>query len=142
MLGDKHLNAPEMKGAVLISLQCELYPEAVRRDIRDLTRGDQPVEAGKVFEQFLDLPDGYQAQVMVMAEPVSGFAGKVAYRSRVWLGHESEMDPYLYRAQVHWNLEEAIRACYAMLRQAAPYCFRSRAAIDAIRGVDRKLSTG
>nr|PZN70318.1 MAG: hypothetical protein DIU55_11730 [Bacillota bacterium] len=100
------------------------------------------MDEGKVFDQFLDLPDGYQAQVMVMAEPVSGFEGVVAYRSRVWLGHEEEMDPYLYRTEVHWDLEEAIRACWAMLRQAAPLCFRSRAAIEAVRGVDRKLSTG
>jgi len=110
--------------------------------ISDTTWRERPVDEGKVFDEFLDLPDGYQAQLMVMAEPVSGFRRKVAYRSRVWLGHESEMDPYLYRAQVHWNLEEAIRACYAMLAQLAPYCFRSRAAVEAVRGVDRRLSTG
>jgi len=100
------------------------------------------LDEGKVFDLFLDLPDGYQVQLMVMAEPLSGSGRKVAYRSRVWLGHENEMDPYVYRWQICWDLEEAIRTCYALLWQAAPQCFRSRAALEAVRGVDRKLSTG
>ncbi|MBP2018311.1 hypothetical protein J2Z79_001712 [Symbiobacterium terraclitae] len=100
------------------------------------------MEEGKVFDQFLDLPDGYQAQLMVMAEALPGVRPHLAYRSRVWLGHESEMDPYLHRSQVCWSLDEAIRTCYAMLRQAAPQCFHSRAAVEAVEGVDRKPPTG
>ena len=118
------------------------FPSGPSVGIYERTWRERPVDEGKVFDQFLHLPDGYQAQVMVMAEPVSGLEGKVAYRSRVWLGHEDEMDPYLYCTEVHWDLQEAIRACWAMLRQLAPHCFRSRAAIEAVKGVDRKLPTG
>lgn len=90
------------------------------------------MEETKVFDQFLDLPDGYQVQLMVMAEPLTGSRRQeVVYRSRIWLGHESEMDPMLHRSQVRWELEAAIDACYSMLVQSAPHCFESVTALQA-----------
>jgi len=83
----------------------------------------------KLFDRFLTLPDGYQVQLMVMG----GRAGGGFYRSRIWLGHESESEPMLYRCQMHPEFRQSVDACYSLMLQSAPQVFGSAAALAAVQ---------
>lgn len=83
----------------------------------------------KLFDRFLTLPDGYQVQLMVMGRS----AGRGFYRSRIWLGHESESEPMLYRGQVHPEFRLAVDACYSLMLHSAPQVFHSPAALAAVQ---------
>lgn len=106
---------------------------------RDPIKGGGGVmEEGKLFDRFLDLPDGYQVQLMVLAEPLEDPVNEVVYRSRIWLGHESQMDPMLHIGESHWELRRAIDSCFSMLLQHAPRVFDSPVALAA---VDQEVHT-
>lgn len=83
----------------------------------------------KLFDRFLTLPDGYQVQLMVMG----GRTGGCCYRSRIWLGHESESEPMLYRCQMHPDFGRSVDACYSLMLQNAPKVFGSAAALAAVQ---------
>ncbi|MFZ5814398.1 MAG: hypothetical protein ACOY93_03740 [Bacillota bacterium] len=90
------------------------------------------MEEGKLFDQYMELPDGYQVQLMVLMEIPASRPRVAVYRSRLWIGHESEPDPMIYKSQEHVELRRAIDACYSMLLKSAPLAVGSPTAIEAI----------
>lgn len=90
------------------------------------------VDEGKLFDQYFDLPEGYQVQLMVLMDIPSQRPRVAVYRSRVWIGHESESDPMFYKSQEHEELRRSIDACYSMLLKSAPGVIDSPAALEAL----------
>lgn len=93
-------------------------------------------DENKVFDGYFELPDGYQVQLMVLRDYPSGKGrrGKPSvFRSRVWIGHASEPEPLVYRAQEHPELQVAIDACYSLLLIGAEGVVGSLAAMAAIQ---------
>jgi hypothetical protein len=94
------------------------------------------MEEAKVYEAFVELPDGYEVQVMVLQDypggrPKRGLQPSI-YRSRVWIGTSEEPDPLLHRSQEHSEMQAAIDACYAMLLSSARQVISSPAALAAL----------
>lgn len=103
------------------------------------------MEESKLFDVSFNLPDGFQVQMMVLMEVPEGprrvGAGAVVYRSRLWMGHQLESDPMLYRSQEHREVAPAIDACYAMLLESAQRVIISPSALAEVeRRVERHLS--
>jgi|GEM_PF-1697446 len=94
------------------------------------------MEEEKVFDAYFALPDGYEAQLMVLRGHPGGRAGRskkqTVFRSRVWIGHELEPDPLLHRSQEHVDLTVAIDACYSMLLNGSRVAISSPAALAGL----------
>lgn len=86
------------------------------------------MDGGKLFDRSLDLPDGYQVQLMVLPEG----SDHVLYRSRVWIGLESETDPMLYRCEIYPEYRRSVDACYSLLLKSASAVIESPAALAAV----------
>lgn len=100
------------------------------------------MEDSKVFEAFYELPDGYQVQLMVLQDFPGGRQKRGLrmniYRSRVWVGHESEPEPLLHRSQEHTDVNLSVDACYSLLLSCARQAVTSPEAVAAIeRQVDQ-----
>lgn len=98
------------------------------------------MEDTKVFEAFYDLPDGYQVQLMVLQDFPGGRQKRGlrmnVYRTRVWIGHQSEADPLLHRSQEHSDLHLAIDACFSLLLGGARHAVNSP---DAVASIERQV---
>lgn len=90
------------------------------------------MEEGKLFDQYFDLPDGYQVQLMVLMEIPARRPRVAVYRSRVWIGHESQSDPMQYKSEEHEELRRSIDACYSLLLKSAPGVIDSPRALEAV----------
>lgn len=90
------------------------------------------MEEGKLFDQYFDLPEGYQVQLMVLMEIPTRRPRVAVYRSRVWIGHQSEPDPMLYKSQEHEELRRSIDACYSLLLRSASGVIDSPVALEAV----------
>lgn len=93
------------------------------------------MDENKVFDQYFELPDGYEVQLMVLRDYPGGRARRGAmsiFRSRVWIGHVSESDPLLHRSQEQPELNVAIGSCYSMALQGAAHVIESPAALEAL----------
>lgn len=81
------------------------------------------MEDAKVYEEYLELPDGYQIHLMVLQEAMKRGRGRaprqLIYRSRIWIGVESEEEARVHRCQEHTDLKEAVDACWRMLGESA-----------------------
>lgn len=90
-----------------------------------------------MFETFFELPDGYQVQLMVLQDFPGGRQKRGLrrniYRTRIWVGHESEAEPLLHRSQEVADLQLSIDACYSLVLSAAPGIIDSPAAIAAVQ---------
>jgi hypothetical protein len=89
-----------------------------------------------VFEAYFELPDGYEVQLMVLRDWPGGRQRRGApsvFRSRVWVGHESESDPLHHRSQEHPELNTAVDACYSMLLQDSRLVVTSPGALEELR---------
>jgi hypothetical protein len=99
------------------------------------------MDEAKVYEAFLDLPDGYEVQVMVLQDFPGGRPRRGApqiYRSRIWIGMTAEPDPLLHRSQEHPDFQAAVDACYSMLLASARQVMNSPAALATLQAqVDR-----
>lgn len=94
------------------------------------------MDENKVFDLYLELPDGYEVQLMVLRDYPGGRSRRGAmsiFRSRVWIGHVSESDPLLHRSQEHPELNIAVDSCYSMALQGAGHAITSPVAIEALR---------
>lgn len=91
------------------------------------------MEEGKLFDQYVNLPDGYQVQLMVLMEIPAKRPRVAVYRSRVWIGHESAPDPMLYKSQEHEELRRSIDACYSLLLKGALVVIDSPSALEAVQ---------
>jgi len=95
------------------------------------------MEASLVYNRCVTLPDGYEAQLMVMRDFAGGWAGSdkrgMVYRARVWIGTVWERDPLLYRSQEHASPGAAVDACYRMLAASAPRVVASPVAREAVQ---------
>lgn len=93
------------------------------------------MDENKVFDKYFVLPDGYEVQLMVLRDYPGGRARRGTmsiFRSRVWIGHESESDPLMHRSQEHPELNVAIGSCYSMALQSAAQVIESPAALEAL----------
>jgi hypothetical protein len=89
-----------------------------------------------VFEAYFELPDGYEVQLMVLRDWPGGRQRRGApsvFRSRIWIGHESESDPLHHRSQEHPEVNVAVDACYSMLLHDSRLAVTSPAALEEIR---------
>ena len=91
------------------------------------------MEEGKLFDQYVELPDGYQVQLMVLMEIPTKRPRVAVYRSRVWIGHESDPDPMLYKSEEHEELRRSIDACFSLLLKSAPMVIGSPTALEAVQ---------
>ncbi len=98
------------------------------------------MEDSKVFEAFYDLPDGYQVQLMVLQDFPGGRQKRGLrmniYRTRIWVGHESEPEPLLHRSQEHTDVQLAVDACYSLLLASARFTVNSP---DAVAAIERQV---
>jgi hypothetical protein len=95
------------------------------------------MEENKVYEAYMDLPDGYQVHLMVLKDYPGGRSGRrkamSVFRSRVWIGHETESEPMLHRSQEHGESRVAVDACYSLLLSASLWVVDSPDALSVIR---------
>lgn len=95
------------------------------------------MEEAKIFEEFIDLPDGYQIQMMVLRDFPGGRQRRglkmSVYRSRIWIGHETEEEPLLHKSQEHPDLQVAVESCYSMLLASATITVGSTTALGALQ---------
>lgn len=95
------------------------------------------MDENKVYEAYFELPDGYQVQLMVLKDFPGGRGGRRqrmnVFRSRVWIGHETESDPLAHRSQEHAELRTAIDACYSMVLSACTLIINSPDALSQLR---------
>jgi hypothetical protein len=96
------------------------------------------MDEAKVYEAFVELPDGYEVQVMVLQDYPGGRQRRglapSIYRARVWIGTSEEPDPLLHRSQEHSELQAAVDACYSMLLNSARQVIASPAALAVLEG--------
>ncbi len=95
--------------------------------------GGFDMEEGKLFDACFDLPGGYQVQMMVLVEIPEKRPRVAVYRSRVWIGHETESDPMLYKSQEHDELRRSIDGCYSLLLHSARHVIDSPTALEAVQ---------
>ncbi|MFZ5826287.1 MAG: hypothetical protein ACOY94_18480 [Bacillota bacterium] len=100
------------------------------------------MEEGKLFDQYVELPDGYQVQLMVLMEIPTKRPRVAVYRSRVWIGHESDPDPMLYKSEEHEELRRSIDACFSLLLKSAPMVIASPTALEAVQQQVHAYFTG
>lgn len=95
------------------------------------------MEENKAFDDYWLLPDGYEVQLMVLRDYPGGRqqrgAKRTVFRSRIWIGHQSESEPMLHRGQEHTDLQIAMDACHSMLLDGAPKVIDSPLALAEIR---------
>jgi hypothetical protein len=95
------------------------------------------LEEAKVFDAYVELPDGYEVQLMVLRDFPGGRAKRGLrmniFRSRVWIGHTEEPEPLVYRSQEHPDMSIAVDACYSILLATARSAVNSPAALEAIQ---------
>lgn len=95
------------------------------------------MEDSKVFEGYLELPDGYQVQLMVLQDYPGGRKKRAIkrsiFRSRIWVGHESEPEPLLHRSQEVADLQLSIDSCYSMLLNVSHTVINSPVALAVLR---------
>lgn len=104
------------------------------------------MDESKLFEAYFHLPDGYEVQLMVLCDypggrPKRGLKMSI-FRSRVWIGHESESEPFLYRSQEHHELRVAIDSCYSTALATSRTCINSPAALAALEEQVHKYFAG
>lgn len=92
--------------------------------------GKMRVDDAKVYEEYLTFPDGFVVHLMVLQESTghrrkSRTPRQPVYRSRIWIGVQTEEDPRIHRSQEHTNLQEAVDACWRMLRDSALRAMKS-----------------
>lgn len=91
----------------------------------------------KRFDICIDLPDGYEVQLMVLQDFPGGRKRRGlkmnVYRSRIWIGHQAEPEPLLHRSQEHGDLQMAVDACYSMLLLCCGEVVDSADALEAAR---------
>lgn len=95
------------------------------------------LEDAKVFEGYFELPDGYQVQLMVLQDYPGGRkrrgAKRSIFRSRIWVGHESEPEPLLHRSQEVPDLQLSIDTCYSMLLNVSHSVINSPTALTTLK---------
>lgn len=98
---------------------------------------ERSLEDAKVYETYFELPDGYQVQLMVLQDFPGGRARRglrrSIFRSRVWIGHESEPEPLIHRSQELTDLKLSVDACYSLLLSASPGVVDSPLALAELR---------
>lgn len=95
------------------------------------------MDENKLFDVYFELPDGYEAQLMVLrdfpgGQPKRGLKMSI-FRSRVWVGLSTESDPLLYKSEEHADLQVAIDGCYSVLLAGARQVVNSPDALEAIQ---------
>ena len=95
------------------------------------------VEENLAYEVSFGLPDGYEVQLMVLQDYPGGKRRRgltmSIFRSRIWIGRESDPEPLIHRSQEHPDRNVAIDSCYSMLLAGARQVVQSPAALAAIQ---------
>ena len=124
------------KKSAIDSIKLGVVYVVIDVDSKGRGRAD-PLDESKVFETYFELPDGYQVQMMVLRDypggkPKRGLKMSI-YRSRVWIGHEAEGEPIVYRSQEHQDLRLAIDACYSTALSTSRSSINSPAALEKLQ---------